>query len=117
VYVQTNAVGESGSGNGCFPGVAPGGGFVAGYRYKVSSIGDKTRCDLLISIFHCLESTYHSNMSIHCCNSLVCSGLQKLAGNELLQCEHNTILAPDPNSSAAILYRLACIFDLLVSLF
>jgi hypothetical protein len=54
-------------------------------------------------------------MSVDCCNTLVGSRLEQLAGDHLLDCQHNTIFTPDANRCSAILYRLGCIFDLEVS--
>jgi hypothetical protein len=41
--------------------------------------------------------------------------LQQLAGHQLLQCEHHTVLAPNTNRRAAVLDRLYCVFHLEVA--
>jgi hypothetical protein len=54
-------------------------------------------------------------MSVDRCNAFVCSGLQQLAGNNLLDRKNNTIFTPDANRGTAVLYRLDCILDLEIS--
>lgn len=51
-------------------------------------------------------------MSVDCSNALVGSSLQQLAGDDLLNCKHNTIFAPNTNRGPTILYRLDCILYL-----
>jgi hypothetical protein len=54
-------------------------------------------------------------MSVDCCNTLVGSRLQQLAGNDLLDRKNNAIFTPDANGSTTVLYRLDCILDLEIS--
>lgn len=51
-------------------------------------------------------------MAIHRCNSLVCTWLQKLAGDDLLHRQYHTILAPNADSCSAVLNRLDRVLDL-----
>lgn len=46
---------------------------------------------------------------------LVCILLQQLTGNQLLQREHHSVLAPNANRGATVLDCLHCIFDLEVA--
>ena len=59
--------------------------------------------------------TYNAQMSIHSRNPLVCSRLQQLARNQLLDGEHHTIFAADSDGRVAILDGLHGIFDLEVA--
>ena len=54
-------------------------------------------------------------MSVNSCDALVCSRLQQLAGNELLNCENNSVLAPDADGSVAVLDCLHGVLDLKVA--
>lgn len=54
-------------------------------------------------------------MSINSRNVLVCSGLQQLAGDELLDCEHDSVLASDSDSGIAVLDGLHGVLDLEVA--
>lgn len=51
-------------------------------------------------------------MPVNCSNTLVCSSLQQLACDDLLNSQNYAILAPNANRGSAVLYRLDCIFDL-----
>lgn len=55
---------------------------------------------------------YNANVTINRSYSLIGARLQKLAGNDFLYCEHNTVFAPDTNGCPSILYRLNGIFYL-----
>jgi hypothetical protein len=54
-------------------------------------------------------------MSVNRCNTFVCSRLQQLAGNDLLNRKNNAIFTPDANGGTTVLYRLDCILDLEIS--
>ena len=54
-------------------------------------------------------------MSIHSRNPLVCSRLQQLARNQLLDRKHHAVLAADPDGRVAVLDCLHGIFDLEVA--
>jgi hypothetical protein len=62
-----------------------------------------------------LKNTYCTHMSVDCCNTLVGSWLQQLAGDDLLNGKHNTIFTTDANGGSTIFYRLDCILDLEIS--
>lgn len=51
-------------------------------------------------------------MGINGSDTLVCTGLQQLRPNDLLDREHNTILGTDPDRCSSILYCLDRILDL-----
>jgi hypothetical protein len=55
---------------------------------------------------------YNAHVPVDCCYSLVCSRLEQLAGDKLLQRQHDTILAPDSDCCASVLDCLDCVFDL-----
>ena len=55
---------------------------------------------------------YNTNIPILRCYPLVCFRFQQLASNELLQGEHDSVLAPYSDSCTAILHCLDRIFDL-----
>jgi hypothetical protein len=57
-------------------------------------------------------SAYDAHVPVDSCYSLVCSGLEQLAGDELLQRQYNAILAPDSDCCASVLDCLDCVFDL-----
>jgi hypothetical protein len=54
-------------------------------------------------------------MSVDRCNTFVCSRLQQLAGNDLLDRKNNAIFTPDANGGTTVLYRLDSILDLEIS--
>lgn len=54
-------------------------------------------------------------MSVDSCNALVCSWLQQLAGDELLNCEHDSVLASNSNGGVTVLDCLHGILDLKVA--
>jgi hypothetical protein len=60
-------------------------------------------------------TTYCAHVSINCCNTLIGSGLQQLACDDLLNRKNNAIFAPDSNRSSTVFDCLNCIFDLEVS--
>jgi hypothetical protein len=68
-----------------------------------------------IFCLHVTINTYCTHMSVDCCNTLVGSRLQQLAGNDLLDRKNNAIFTPDANGSTTVLYRLDCILDLEIS--
>ena len=51
-------------------------------------------------------------MSVNGRNAFVGSWLEQLAGDDLLDCQHNAIFTPDANRGSAILHCLYRIFDL-----
>jgi hypothetical protein len=55
---------------------------------------------------------YNTHIPIHCCYPLVRFRLEQLAGNELLQGEHDTILAPYSDGCTTAFHCLDRIFDL-----
>lgn len=59
--------------------------------------------------------TYNAHMSIHSRNPLVCSRLQQLARNQLLDRKHHTVFAADSDRRVAVLNSLHGIFDLEVA--
>lgn len=54
-------------------------------------------------------------MPVYRGNPLVSARLQQLRCDDLLDRENNTVLTPDTDRGAPILYRLDCIFDLEVA--
>jgi len=56
--------------------------------------------------------SHNADMAIHRCYSLVCTGLQKLAGDDLLHGQDHAILASDADSRSSILDCFDCILDL-----
>lgn len=56
---------------------------------------------------------YDTKVAVDGGYSLVRAGLLQLAGNEFLKGKDNAVLASYADGSAAVLYRLDCIFDLL----
>jgi hypothetical protein len=59
-------------------------------------------------------ATYNAHIPVHRCYPLIRAGLEKLAGDELLEGQHYAILAPYANRCSAILDRLYCVLDLIV---
>jgi hypothetical protein len=51
-------------------------------------------------------------MSIDCCDTFICSRLEQFTGDDLLNCQHNTIFAPNSNGSSAVFYCFDSILDL-----
>lgn len=58
------------------------------------------------------DRAYNSDMTIHRRDSLIRTGLQELASDDLFHCQHNTVLAPDADSCASVLDSLDGIFNL-----
>ena len=56
--------------------------------------------------------TDRSHVRVHGSNALVGTGLGQLGRHSLLDSQHDTILAPDPNGRPAVLDRLESIVDL-----
>lgn len=56
--------------------------------------------------------TYHAKVPIYRRYSLVGSGLQKLACDDLLNSQHDSIFTPDADRGSTILDGFSCIFDL-----
>lgn len=59
--------------------------------------------------------TYNAQVSIHSRNPLVCTRLQQLARNQLLDRKHHTVFAADSDSGVAVLDSLHGIFNLEVA--
>jgi hypothetical protein len=59
--------------------------------------------------------TYHTDVTIDCRNSLIRAWLQKLGADDLLDCQHDAIFAPDADRGTAVFDRLYCILDLEVA--
>lgn len=59
-----------------------------------------------------MDRAYNSDMTIHRRDSLIRTGLQELASDDLFHCQHNTVLAPDADSCASVLDSLDGIFNL-----
>jgi hypothetical protein len=59
-------------------------------------------------------AAYDAHVPVYGCYPLVRACLEQLARDELLQCQHDSILAPYADSCAAVLYRLDCILDLVL---
>lgn len=57
-------------------------------------------------------NTYHAKVPIYRRYSLVGSGLQQLACDDLLNSQHDSIFTPDADRGSTILYGFSCIFDL-----
>ncbi len=55
---------------------------------------------------------YHANVPVHGRYSIVRAGLEEFATEELLDCENDTVFAPDAHCRASIFYRLDGILDL-----
>lgn len=51
-------------------------------------------------------AAHNANMAIHCRNSLIGSGLQELAGDDLLDSQHDAILASNADRRASVLDSL-----------
>jgi hypothetical protein len=58
-------------------------------------------------------SAHNAHVAVDGRYPLVCSGLEQLAGDELLQRQYNTILAPDSDCCASVLDCLDCVFNLI----
>lgn len=58
------------------------------------------------------ESTYNTDVAIDSGYPLVCILLQQLRGDELLQCQDDTIATSDTDASATVFDSLHGIFDL-----
>ena len=54
-------------------------------------------------------------MSVYCSNTLVGTSLQQLTSDHFLNCEHDTIFAPNANGGSTIFYGFDRIFDLEVA--
>lgn len=59
--------------------------------------------------------TYDADIAIYRRYPLVCIFLQQFARHQLLQCENDTVFAPDADGGAAVFHRLYGIFDLEVA--
>jgi hypothetical protein len=59
-----------------------------------------------------MELTHNANVAIDSRYSLVRTGLQEFAGDNLLDCEDNTVLAPDAYGRSTVLDSLHSIFNL-----
>lgn len=59
--------------------------------------------------------THHTDIAIHSCYPLVGILLEQSACHELLESQHNAILAANSNGGAAVLNGLDCVFYLEVS--
>lgn len=57
---------------------------------------------------------YNAHVPVDGCYPLVRAGLEQLAGDELLKCQHHAVLAPYADCCAAVLDCLDCVFDLVV---
>lgn len=51
-------------------------------------------------------------MSVYACYPLVASGLEQFGTDDLLTCQHDTMLGSDTDTGTTILNRLHSIFDL-----
>lgn len=59
-----------------------------------------------------MDTAYNANMTIDSCDSLIRPRLQKFTGDDFLHSQHDTILASNTDSCAAVLDRLDSIFHL-----
>jgi hypothetical protein len=59
-------------------------------------------------------TTYNAHIPVDRCYPLIRTGLEELAGDELLEGQYYAILAPYANRCAAVLDRLHCVLDLIV---
>lgn len=62
-----------------------------------------------------MSETYDSQVLVNRRDPLVGAGLQQLRGDDLLDGQHDAVLAADADRRAAALYRLDCVFDLEVA--
>lgn len=100
--VASHAVGERRGRNGGLVELPPLRRLVTGSGDEVATVGEETR-------------RHDAHVAVNGRYALVGTRLDQLAADELLESEHNTILAPDAQSCAAVLYRLDCILDLEVA--
>lgn len=56
--------------------------------------------------------SHNANVTIHCSDSLISPGLQELAGDDFLDCQHHAILASNADRRASVLDSLHGILHL-----
>jgi hypothetical protein len=80
---------------------------------ELSTVWNKTGCDLAMSAISSSEqNTHDSDVPVDGGDLLVRIRLQQLAGKRFLESEHNTILASDADGSASVFCSLDGVLDL-----